>query len=265
MTMKEMVQEFERRGFTVEKGYSPIKIGYDFTISKDGHSVSDFFPYPENKPNNVKHGLQVDFIDDLVKKFNSTICGDDVKHSMVHDALTSLRYTNGEGILSVAGYESMPVRITDLRSELRPFDRCPHISIEADVLFDLDNDKERMRGVTAAITKVEFNGPATIVFWTDGTKTVVKAQNNEVFDPEKGLAMAIVKKAYGNKGNYCNQIKKWLPYNTPRLVDLGSCKLHDAYKTLVKASILNKPLKADYERAIEEALEYLEQVFGDEE
>lgn len=60
------------------------------------------------------------------------------------------------------------------------------------------------------IKNVIFNDPATIVFWSDNTKTVVKAQN-EPFDPEKGLAMAICKKALGNEGNYCNEIKKWLP------------------------------------------------------
>ena len=60
------------------------------------------------------------------------------------------------------------------------------------------------------ITNVIFNDPATIVFWSDGTKTVVKAEN-EPFDPEKGLAMAIAKKALGNKGNYYNEFKKWLP------------------------------------------------------
>ncbi len=51
------------------------------------------------------------------------------------------------------------------------------------------------------IKDVIFNDSATIVFWDDGTKTVVKAVN-EKFDPEKGLAMAITKKALGNKGNY---------------------------------------------------------------
>lgn len=61
------------------------------------------------------------------------------------------------------------------------------------------------------IKNVIFNDPATIVFWQDGTKTVVKAQDGDEFDPEKGLAMAITKKVYGNKGNYCNQLKKWLP------------------------------------------------------
>ena len=58
------------------------------------------------------------------------------------------------------------------------------------------------------ILDVIFHEPATIVFWADGTKTVVKAIYDE-FDPEKGLAMAIAKKALGNKGSYFNVIKKW--------------------------------------------------------
>lgn len=60
------------------------------------------------------------------------------------------------------------------------------------------------------IKKVIFNNPATIVYWTDGSKTVVKCQDGDVFDKEKGLAMAIAKKSFGNKGNYCNVFKKFI-------------------------------------------------------
>lgn len=60
------------------------------------------------------------------------------------------------------------------------------------------------------IIKVIFRNPATIVFWSDGTKTVVKVQGKERFNKEKGLAMAIAKKALGNKGNYYEEFKKWL-------------------------------------------------------
>ena len=58
-----------------------------------------------------------------------------------------------------------------------------------------------------AIKRVIFNPPATIVMWDDDTKTVVKA-DKERYDPEKGLAMAISKKALGNKGNYFEEFKK---------------------------------------------------------
>ena len=52
------------------------------------------------------------------------------------------------------------------------------------------------------IERVIFNDPATVILWADGTKTVVKCQDGEKYDPEKGLAMALVKKMCGNKGNY---------------------------------------------------------------
>lgn len=60
------------------------------------------------------------------------------------------------------------------------------------------------------IDDVIFSGPATVVKWKDGTKTVVKCAKNDNFDPEKGLAMAIAKKALGNKGNYYETIRKWM-------------------------------------------------------
>jgi hypothetical protein len=61
-----------------------------------------------------------------------------------------------------------------------------------------------------SIKDVIFNPPATIVFWSDNTKTVVKAQD-EIYDPEKGIAMAISKKMLGdNKYEYYNIYKHWL-------------------------------------------------------
>lgn len=60
------------------------------------------------------------------------------------------------------------------------------------------------------IKNVIFNDPATIVVWDDGTKTVVKTQNGEPYDKEKGLAMAIAKKALGNEGYYYNAFAKWI-------------------------------------------------------
>ena len=61
------------------------------------------------------------------------------------------------------------------------------------------------------IEKVIFNDPATIVIWKDGTKTVVKCGNDDIYDTEKGLALAIAKKALGNEGNYYEIFKRWLP------------------------------------------------------
>ena len=53
--------------------------------------------------------------------------------------------------------------------------------------------------VNLGIKKVIFNKPATIVLWEDGSKTVVKLNKGDKWDPEKGLAMAIIKKKFGLK------------------------------------------------------------------
>ena len=63
------------------------------------------------------------------------------------------------------------------------------------------------------IKNVIFSGPCTIVQWSDGDKTIVRCENED-FDKEKGLAMAIVKKLFGtneSKSNYNDIFKKWIP------------------------------------------------------
>jgi hypothetical protein len=52
---------------------------------------------------------------------------------------------------------------------------------------------------TPMITKVIFHDPATIVYWQDKTRTVVKCKDGEPFDKEKGLAMCISKKLLGDE------------------------------------------------------------------
>lgn len=52
------------------------------------------------------------------------------------------------------------------------------------------------------VREIRYNGPATIVFWEDNTKTVVKMQPGEMhYDPDKAFAMAVCKKLFGNKFN----------------------------------------------------------------
>lgn len=87
------------------------------------------------------------------------------------------------------------------------------------------------------IKDVIFNDLATIVFWTDGSKTVVKCCEDDIFDPEKGLAMAIAKKALGNKGRYYENFKKWLP-------DEDGCE------TVESSTILNKRCYDAFDNAL---------------
>lgn len=62
--------------------------------------------------------------------------------------------------------------------------------------------------VGLCIKKVIFHGPATIVIWDDNTKTVVKCMEGDVFDPEKGLAMAISKRIFGD--DFHSTFKRYL-------------------------------------------------------
>jgi hypothetical protein len=71
------------------------------------------------------------------------------------------------------------------------------------------NDIVRLGMCNVSIRKVIFNNPATIVLWSDGTKTVVKCGPDDIFDKEKGLAMAIVKKMAGNDSRVHKIFKKW--------------------------------------------------------
>ena len=67
------------------------------------------------------------------------------------------------------------------------------------------------------IKKVIFNAPATIVLWNDGTKTVVKCSENDVFDPEKGLAFCFLKKLLGDHyyKTIRSEVDKYFENETP--------------------------------------------------
>lgn len=50
-------------------------------------------------------------------------------------------------------------------------------------------------------SKILLNNPATIVFWNDGTKTVVKREKGKVNDIFNAFVAALAKKLYGNTSN----------------------------------------------------------------
>ena len=104
---------------------------------------------------------------------------------------------------------------------------------------------------TAAIKDVIFAPPATIVYWSDGSKTVVKCSEKDAFDPENGLAMAIAKRCGGNNGSYYKEIRHWVeksgkkypgkPYTESSSVE------NDALKKYIAQA------KKSYEAALEAA------------
>ena len=79
------------------------------------------------------------------------------------------------------------------------------------VLFTMKTTEKK--SVNLPIEKVIYNDPCTIVLWEDGTKTIVKAQDGEKFDAEKGFALCLIKKYFGNTGAYFNLFKEFAPKN----------------------------------------------------
>lgn len=84
------------------------------------------------------------------------------------------------------------------------------------------------------IKAVYFNDPLTCVIWEDGVKTFVKNVDGELkYDKEKALAMAISKRAFGNKYNYYkifekhHAVKERIPsVDKPSHVDYNSTYLN---------------------------------------
>lgn len=142
-------------------------------------------------------------------------------------------------------------------------------------MFNKDNIPE--------IRNVYFNDPLTCVIWKDGTKTFVKnADGDHNYDSEKALAMAISKKALGNKYNYYKEFEKWLPEDDEKfsVKDLlkaskkasktftsfnavaKECKAKEnpvekAYSALLKVNDDPTSKDSDFAAAIEEAIKYL--------
>lgn len=63
---------------------------------------------------------------------------------------------------------------------------------------------------TMKVKKIIFNDPATIVYWQDGTKTVVKTMEGTAFNPYYGFLCAVGKKLYGSNSAINRIIKEWV-------------------------------------------------------
>ena len=88
----------------------------------------------------------------------------------------------------------IPFELTERRNGMPPESVINGFKIK-EMYFDI-------HATMPKIKKVIFNDPATIVMWNDGTKTVVKCGTGDDFDPEKGVAMCVVKKTIGLKEFY---------------------------------------------------------------
>ena len=123
---------------------------------------------------------------------------------------TKINPYSPDGCFYISGADLIEIGVDDMYPEVAKY--CENdIAVTKEYVNNIYGVGGHIPETYFKIEKVIYNDPATIVFWKDGTKTVVKACEDDEYDPEKGLAMAISKKALGNKGNYYETFKKALP------------------------------------------------------
>ena len=76
--------------------------------------------------------------------------------------------------------------------------------------FKATSGDEGGKDMGIRVEKVIYQNPATVVFWSDGTKTTTKAEKGDEYNPTAGLAICYMKKMLGN-AKACDEMVRWLP------------------------------------------------------
>lgn len=93
------------------------------------------------------------------------------------------------------------------------------------------------------VKKLIYHGPATIVYWADGEKTVVKCMDADTFDPMAGFCAAPAKKVYGSTGTV-KQIIKASNYEDSQALPFQGESVKDI-ATRAMAMLLTDVMKGD--------------------
>lgn len=84
----------------------------------------------------------------------------------------------------------------------------PFASALIDSISKFDNEFS-VKNNTPTIKDYIYQNGYTIITWSDGTKTTVKAENPETADQFTGFAAAVAKKFMGNDNSMSKEFKKW--------------------------------------------------------
>lgn len=149
-----------------------------------------------------------------------------MSYNNFYDAATSTITINSNG----TGYNSKIVL---------PDDTIDDIMKSVEENFKIERKPkpvERKVFKTPGIKEVIFNEPTTIVYWDDGTKTVVQCSEEDTFNKDAGIALCMMKKMFGNDGAYYKEIRKWCGY--PKRKREKKRKID--YKADMNGMVLNK-------------------------
>ena len=113
-----------------------------------------------------------------------------------------------------------------------------------------EKEKEKEEPVKKGIIikRVIFDGPATIVFWDDGTKTIVKCTDSDEYSYEVGIAMCTLKKIFGETyGTYRHDVRN---------------AIDDAVIRAEKKEEHKKRIRKDDIRGLEKIVDGLKKAYG---
>lgn len=143
-------------------------------------------------------------------------------------------FSNGTGLTNLSGidtddvksdYPKLTRQVNRLKTPCR-YDLDPNNIMDywygylINELYGMPKKEETMKTVpTYAVKKIIYNPPATIVFWEDGSKTVVKCSRYDGYDPYFGFLAALAKKVYGNPSRVRKIVDKWAPEEEEPLND----------------------------------------------
>lgn len=115
---------------------------------------------------------------------------------------------------------------------------CSECDLCQEECFDCEfEEEEPMMWGIPDVDRIIFNPPATIVFWDDGTKTVVKCMEDQPYEKYAGFAMACMKKMFGSTSrakaimNECDVSPDSTPKKSepqPKHIEVGLVDLCDA-------------------------------------
>ena len=171
-----------------------LAIGSSYEITRDDPAFEDFYTYDNiakeiyNNPGFYFSVLN-DTVNPLWPKEIYNIGGNTMNEYEIEKAIRDGGYTE---------YQRNIIKCFLLRNGLLSNTK-------------LEEVRNIRRDLRPSPKKVIYNGPATIVIFEDGSKTVVKLQEGETMDREKAVYAAICKRMFGSNKNRSN----WLDILKP--------------------------------------------------
>lgn len=193
-------------------------------------TVSSMYPksfYPRIEPKSKEYSPFMSIIDELATY-------DPMKEYVKNDVKTQEQPCDGFKInVTMPPRFGKKLNIEELEKRMLNIGFGLH-TVDPLIKTVITSEKEKniMSTINFRVKKIMHNGPATIVFWKDGTKTVVRLKDGDKYDPYAAFTAAVAKRLYGKTvkiseivDRYSKDLKKIdIPETPPRELSVEELK-----------------------------------------